>query len=348
MSDTVFYKLKLKRTRTQMEVFGKMQKAVKKKGATKNWTCTIDSERERLTIDFGDEKSENFCLSFDDKKSCSGFCKVFFPLSGELFDDEKKSEFKALINMIYSARSSFSEMEITDDYGISESFLDSKINKIILRELTDDETERAQRLFADGHKDRRQFITALMYDYRDMPYSEDFIPYINKGIGHCPLMFWEQFDLKDFFSAFADSFLFETTEYQDKGRLYNVGDYYGDLNGVFFAVHAFLEGIETITGYHIYEKGWDPKSTQVLRLYYNKCLPLIEAEESDFGKCILAYRFFVSIMDYLGFRYVGKSEKNNDLIDQPLLNGVRLLLSNGDYHALRDAVWQELRKNNPH
>lgn len=35
--------------------------------------------------------------------------------------------------MIYSVRTSFSEMKITDDYGVSESFLDTKVNKIALR-----------------------------------------------------------------------------------------------------------------------------------------------------------------------------------------------------------------------
>lgn len=160
-------------------------------------------------------------------------------------------------------------------------------------------------------------------------------------------MFWDQCDdISNFFSAFADSFLYETTEYQDKGRLYTVDDYYGDLNGVFFSVTAFVMGLETITRYHIHEKGWDPKSTQVLRLYYNKCLPLIEAEESNFGKCVVAYRFFVSIMDYLGFRYVGRGSKYNDLIDETLANAVKTMLNEGDHRPLRDAVYEFAPKYN--
>lgn len=337
---TIFYRLKLKRTRNPMEVFEKMQKSVKKKGATKNWVCTIDSEKPSMTIDFCDKKSETFCLSFDDQKVCEGCCKVCFPLSGELFDDEKKSEFKSLINMIYSVRTSLAEMKITDDYGISESFIDSKVNKIILRELTEDEIKRAEYLIADGHTNIRDFITALMYDYRNLSYSKDFIPYINRRIGGgTPIIFWDQCDdISDFFSAFADSFLYETTEYQDKGRLYTIDDYYGDLNGVFFSVTAFVFGLQTITGYQIHEKGWDPKSTQVLRLYYNKCLPIIENEKSDLGKCVAAYRFFVSIMDYLGFKYVGRVSKYNDLIDESLANAVKAMLNEGDHNTLRDAV----------
>ena len=341
---TIFYRLKLKRTRSPMEVIEKMQKCVKKKGATKNWICTVDSEEQYLRIDFGDEMSETFRLSFDEKKVCDGFCKVYFPLSGELFDDEKKSEFKALINMIYSARNSFAEMKITDDYGISESFLDSKVNKITLRELTKDETKRAERLFSEGRTNIRDFITALMFDYRGLPYSEDFIPYINRRIGNCPIMFWDSYcNPNEFFSAFADSFLYETTEYQDKGRLYTVSDYYGDLCGVYFSVSAFIFGLETITEYHIHEKGWDPKSTQVLRLYYNKCLPLIKEESSDLGKCIAAYRFFVSALDYLGFRYVGRGNRN-DLITEELANEINAMLNDGDYDTYQQAVHKFLSK----
>lgn len=336
---TIFYKLKLKRTRSPMEVIEKMQKCVKKKGATKNWECRVDSEAQSMSIDFNDGMSETFCISFDEKKVCDDFCKVCFPLSGELFDDEKKSEFKALLNMIYSVRTSFSEMKITDDYGVSESFLDSKENKIALRELTEDETDRAKRLVADGHTSLKDFITALMFDYRGLPYSEDFIPYINRRIGQYPIMFWDShYIIEKFFESFADSFLFETTEYQNKGRLYTVKDYYSDLNGVFFSVYAFVFALETLTGYHIWEKGWDPKSTQVLRLYYNKTLPLIEEESTDLGKCTVAYRFFVSILEYLGFKYVGRGNKYNDLIDEELAKAVNDMLNGGDRETYKKAL----------
>ena len=65
-STTIFYKLKLKRTRKPKEVFEKMAKSVKKRGATKSWICKYNEEGFR--IDFGDEYSETFVISFDDKK----------------------------------------------------------------------------------------------------------------------------------------------------------------------------------------------------------------------------------------------------------------------------------------
>lgn len=247
--------------------------------------------------------------------------------------------------MIYSARTSFSEMEITDDYGISESYLDTKVNKIALRELTDEEIERARRLFEDGRTEIKEFINALMFDYRELPYSEDFIPYINRRIGHRRIVFWESNDaLYQFYDSFVDSFLFEMTEYQDKGRLRKVGDYYGDLSGVYFSVSAFIDGIENATGYRISEKGWDPKDTQVLRLYYNKYLPLLETENDAFGKCILAYRFFVSILEYLGFKISKCERREGDFISENLANAVKAMLDGGNHDEYRKAVAEELSR----
>lgn len=348
--DTVFYKLKLKRTKTPAEVFEKMQKQVKKKGATKNWTCTVDSENMSMTVDFGDGISESFFLSFDEKKQCEGCCKVFFPLSGELFDDEKKSEFKAFLNMIYAVRTSFSVMEITDDYGIAESFLDSKVNKITLRDLTEDESERAERLFSGGHTEVKDFICALLCDYRGLVYSGDIIPHINSCISCHPIMFWSEsakLKFSDYlFAAFVESFLYEATEYADEGRLYTVDDYYGELNGVFFAVYAFVFGIENITGCPKRSTGWDPKSTQILRLYSNKYVPLVETEKSDYGRCILAYRFMVSTLDFLRFKYVGRGDRNL-LIDEQLAEGAKTMTehySNKEWVRIREEYFKRVKK----
>lgn len=340
-STTIFYKLKLKRTRKPIEVFEKMAKSVNKRGVTKNWNCEYDEND--FIVDFGDEFSETFSIKFDDKKVCNHFCKVFFPLSGELFDNEKKSEFKALINMIYSVRTSFSEMNITDDYGISESFLESKVNKIVLRELDTEEIARAKRLFDDGHTSVKEFITALMFDLRNLPYSDNFIPFINCHIGQDVLYFWaSKSDYIDFYGSFIESFLYETMEYMDRGRLYDIREYYGDLTGVAFSVMAFHFGVLEVTDLHHLKTGGDPKGTQVFRLYHNKYLPLAEQETDLFMKCQLAYRFFVSILDYLGFRYVGKADKNIDYISDELVAGIKELLENNNNNEYEKALHNEL------
>lgn len=329
---TIFYRLKLKRTRTPLEVIEKMRKTIRKKGATKNWVCTVDENTQTMKVDFGENKGETFIIAFDENKVCEDFCKVFFPLSGEEFDDEKKSEFKALINMIYAARTCFAEMKITDDYGISESYLDTKVNKIALRELTDDELQRAKRLFGEGHRTVREFITALMYDLRDLPYDENFILHINMNVCWFDYSLWEK--ISDVFGTFTESFLYETTEYKNEGRLYDTEGYRMELCGTFFSVHAFIDGINEITDYHHYKSGWDPKSTQMLRLYNAKYLPLTENAD-DLEKCIIAYRFFMSALEYLGFKYVGKGTKYNFTIPEVLVKETRKFIEDGDLKKLR-------------
>lgn len=345
--DTIYYKLKLKRTRTPSEVFEKMRRSIKKKGATKDWTYDISPDGTSMWVDFGEDKGETFRLSFNEKKQCEGFCKVFFPLSGELFDDEKKSEFKALINMIYSARSSFAEMEVSDEYGIAESYLDSKVNKIALRELTAEETERAERLFGEGHTDIPEFLNALMFDLRGLPYSEDFIPYINRRISVNYIMFWGSYkpEIRAFFPAFAESFLYETTEYNGEGRLYTVKKYFDELTGVFFSVCGFCFGMEQVCRYWDFKSGCDPKTTQVFRLYQGKYLPLLETENSDLGRCRLAYRFFVSILEFLGFKYVGRGSERNEQIDEPFAKAIRAYIETGNHNEYHNAFKEFCARN---
>ena len=52
MSDTIFYSMKLKANKAPKQAFVKIIKAVKPKGATKNWS--VSTEEKSLFIDFGD------------------------------------------------------------------------------------------------------------------------------------------------------------------------------------------------------------------------------------------------------------------------------------------------------
>ena len=323
--DTVFYKLKLKKTTKPQEIFDKMLKALKKKGPTAKWQANVINEKQ-LLIDFGDNESETFDLTFDEKGICDGFCKVCFSMSGEDFDDEKRSEFKAFLNMIYSTKSLLSLMEIKDDYGIAESFIDSKTNKILLRELTEQEIKYTQKMFDMGHTEIREFVNSLLCLYRGLPYFGDYIPYINKYMSICPMTLWnEMSDEMEFYLGFCDSFLCERTEYKDQGRLYDVKEYYRDLSAVWFSAWAFGIGVSVVTGKGPH-RSWDAKSAQVIRFYDNKYLPAYNAAETDFEKCVLTHRFIVSIMDYLGFRHVGPGNLSGDLISRELAGAIRAFL----------------------
>lgn len=86
--DTIFYTLKLKRTREPMEVFEKMIKSIKKKGATKNWTYGIDNDI--FTVDFGDGMSECFLVQFDENKICKVFVRFIFLTVGSFLMTKRR------------------------------------------------------------------------------------------------------------------------------------------------------------------------------------------------------------------------------------------------------------------
>ncbi len=309
MSDTVFYRLKLKRTRSPIEVFEKMKKSVKKKGATKNWVCDIDSENERLLIDFKDEKSERFLLSFDNKV-CSGFCKVSFPLEGELFDDENKSEFKALLNMIYSARTCFSEMDITDDYGLAEDFLEGKKYKLVLRSLSEAETQQLRKLYDAGYTNHTDLILADIYDKMDMPEGADYRDYISDRCAPSGEGFKESW--KDMFS-FVMTFILETSEYKKQGRVKNIPGFNADFGGLMFSTVAFSEITNELYMFRNYynrdfTNAFGVTHAQLRRYYKDKIYPRLHASDDAFERCELAYRFFLSAYDFCGFRFVGKDK----------------------------------------
>lgn len=213
------------------------------------------------------------------------------------------------------------------------------MNSITLRKLTDDETHTAVSLFEQGHCSIKEFVTALLYHYRNLDYSENFIPYINRHIGFTTIMFWDSNSYEDeFYTDFVESFLCETTEFKDNGRLYQIKKYYGQQNEVRDAVFAFTYGIELLTGIQEPDlvKEWTTK--QVTSLYKNKYLPLIDEQNSELDKCIIAYRFFVSVLEYFGFKYVGESEISSDFIDDFLVEGVEALINDEDEDALAYAL----------
>ena len=313
MADTIFFTLKLKCSKTSQELFEKMKKSVKPKGATKNWICEVDGNNGIFSINFNDGKSEAFVISFNEKNVCDSFCKVYFPLEGDDFNNEKKSEFKALMNMLYSVRTFFSKMEISDDYGITASFLDSKKYKITFRMLNSQEVERAKRIFNNGHTELREFIIALLFDLRKLDYVEDYKSSINMSAASANSVKQYEEEYRKFgfanefllFSAFVDSFLYETAEYQNKGLLRKTQEYFdSDFNSVLFSVSAFQIGIMQLIGIDNFRAA-DYKSGQVLKLYEHSFLALYNEEENAFNKCVLGYRYFVSIYDYLGFKYAG-------------------------------------------
>lgn len=316
MADTIFYKGKLKRGKDPLLVFEKIKKGIRKKGPTKDWICTVDEDGQFLCIAFPDGKSESFVLQFKEKGEFDGFCKVYFPLEGELYEDGK-SEFKALLDALYKAKSMFHSIEITDDYGLAEGYWDSKRFKLDFRNLTAEEDTRVRRLYFQGNTTQEQLLLAVMAEDMEMPVDE-LRDYINIHIDFQG----EQFSK---IHHTLGSYLYETAEFQKEGRLCEMpGWQYYDLGKVSFSEFAFVEGISWLfldgTGPETTislekKRAFSQKDAQVGLLFREKFAPLFMKEKNSLEKCILAYRYFVSVYDYLGFRYVGRIKDQKSVMD---------------------------------
>ena len=309
MSDTLYYSGKLKRNVYPSELYEKINKSIKKKGPTKLWECHLSESEDSIIIDFNDEVSETFCFEFNKVNEFHEFCKVGFPLEGELFEDGK-SEFKALLDILYKCKNMFSKFEIHDDYGLASAYWECKRIKIQLRELTDEEINRLMRLYSDGNNTHESLLWAVMAEDMEMTVDE-FKNYINYHAG-----IYEDFGPKIYRPL--QNYLYETTEYKKEGRLCEISEnVYYDLSRVSFAIFAFIEGLSWIffdgNGYGKEislekKRPFSPKDAQVGMLFRERFAPLYLEEDDNFERCVLVYRYFVSVYEFLGFRFVGRDK----------------------------------------
>lgn len=321
MSNTIFYQGKLGRGKDPLEVFEKIAKGIKKKGPTKDWICTLDEESPFLKIDFPDGKSESFVLKFNEKGEFQDFCKLYFPLEGELFEDGK-SEFKALLDALYKAKSMFRTIEITDDYGLAESYWDSKRFSFHLRQLTAEEDARARRLYEAGNTTQEQLLRTVMAEDMDMT-VEELCDYVNIDICYG--------EMESSFGTVAstlETYLYETAAFGKEGRLCDLPDWqYYDLGKISSSVFAFIMGMSLVfldgtgmdTTLHLEKlRSMGTKDAQVGLLFREKFAPLYLEQTNPLERCILVYRYFVSVFEYLGFVFVGRAENLKTVMEQIL------------------------------
>lgn len=300
--DTIFFCLTLQRSISPLNVFRKMQKSIKKRGPSQNWVCTIDEENEIFSIDFHDNESEPFVLSFNGKNIAEGSCKVAFPLEGELFDNDKKSEFKALINTIYVAQNSYSRIEISDESGLAENYFTSLVYNIYLRNLTDRERARLDRLYNCGYDFYEDFIIALFAEDLGLPDEFSMTDAIDPASD-----FFNERPKQPLIQGFAESYLSGTSSMRPS----NLG--YGELCEKRLSFHAFSCGVSYLFlndgGTRIIcgsENTFGQRHIQIAKYFKEKFFPMFAKLTAPYEKCELAYRYILSIYDYCGLRFTGK------------------------------------------
>ena len=305
MSDTIFYKAKLKRTATPETVFEKLRKKVGKKGPTQKWECSFDIDESAIQLDFHDEMSETFIMKLNPKSVYEGFCKVFFDMPGDVLD--KPSELKELLDIFYGLKSQFSILEFSDDYGLVDGYWDSKRFQFAFRELTEEENARVEKWFRAGFESHEKLLRAIMAEDMGMTY-EEFLSYDNPDScagENIPRLEQE-----------LATYFYETAEFQKEGRVSeNWMLYITDPGKHTFSLWSFIEGMEWIfcdgsgTQREITldkHRCMMPALSQIDLIYREKFAPAFLGAEDSLERCKLAYRYFLSAYEFTGFHFVGR------------------------------------------
>lgn len=252
-----------------------------------------------MVIDFGDKKSETFVLKFNDKVA-DGFCKVAFPMEGELYEDEKKSEFKIFIAMLHSVKPYCTAMEVTDDYEVAEELFNSLDYPMVLRELTDAEKQRLERLYQLGFTNHEDFLLAIFAEDLGLPEDFEWNDVLNPNIRLT-------YDLYPFISSVCESYLLETS-LLGKKTLNEINETkYKGVDMTCAEVYAFSLGVGILfRNYYNFPFNQWGRGAQVSKFYVDKFLPIFEKADA-YERCELAYRLMVSIYDFCKFVYVGKA-----------------------------------------
>ena len=314
MSDTLFFSGKKKRTATVSDIFDKILKGIKKKGPTKGWVCEFDEGSNAIHINFNDDKSETFILRFGEKNEFSSICKLYWPID-EATGSCEGENLKVLLDILYRAKSKFNSVTVTDDYGIAEGYWESKKYKFEFRELTADEVKRVERLYNEGFTKHEDLLRAIMAEDMKMDYA-DIKGYANPEVSSG----WESVGS---INNTLTSYIYETSAYGDEGDVSSLMlKFFGDPNKYMMALFAFETGVSWAfcDGTRSdFDARRDPESAREITTKKHRCVSAVDAqvdlmfrdmfapkfiEETDpLKRCILAYRYFVSVYDFCGFKF---------------------------------------------
>ncbi|MCR4687397.1 MAG: hypothetical protein K5659_07490 [Lachnospiraceae bacterium] len=358
MYDTVFFSGKKKRTVKAIEIYEIIKKGIKKKGQTREWVCEFDAENEIIYIFFNNE-SEDFSLSFV-KNEFKTFCKLYYPID-DISGKEDSTIMAALLDVLYKARKKFNTIEIWDDYGLAESYWESKKYRFTFRELSDEELIRVKKMFSLGYTKHEELLKAIMAEDMDLD-LESFEKYENLDISSGFMQGCVQNNLA--------TYVYETSDYGNEGRVSDMlFEFTSDPNKYMFALWTFLDGVSWIfcdgTRWVHYDdrkyendnsikiyKHWHsvPNTAQIDLMYNDIFAPLYLAESDPLNRCILAYRYFLSVYDFCGFKYTGH-RKYKLVIDEIIENygediGTKYLKIEVAYRKYVFHAMPDVRKNN--
>lgn len=291
MSCTIFYKGRLMKKYSVDDFFTAVIKELDGTG----WT--YESDNETLTVDFNDGKSELLVLSPQgDKRDIDGFCKLFL---------ENPDDYTRIFDLFYSVKNMIYLFDFSDDFGMWDDYVASKNPcKISLRELTAEEENLLNRfgvtnqsgnlllgiIGADIKKDKNDKIT-----YRYL------VDNINPNIMLArDIVSWETLETY----GILETWVYETMTYKNYGRVCDISE---ETRGLKTSLAAFDFGIaETVFG--IFGGSTGAKQAQIRKLYENCMRKKMDIEHDG----VIMFRFVLSVLDYLGFKRVGRKSKGTE------------------------------------
>lgn len=304
----ISYNGKIKAKYTIDDIFTKIQIYLRKNNKT--WTC--EQQENCITINFNDVVSDNFVLDINDNNKFNGYCRISYD------ETIKETTLKKFLDLLFSIKSVFSKIEVSDDYSICESYLKSKEIKIELLDLNEKETEIVNSIYNEGYKEYREFLLMFISKGLNLKTYKDL--YINLNVLEFTGCSTVEEVYEQMILAVFETWLYETATYKQK-RFYvdefynknNKGEYHG-LGNTGFDSYACCHGIQSIiTKNNKNVNSFGIKDAQVQKLYSEKIVEMLKDQNNQYEQCILAYRYLISIMNYTGFKFIGKDDiRNND------------------------------------
>lgn len=288
MSCTIFYKGRLIKKYSVEDFFN----AVIKNIDSTEWKYQI--ENDTLIIDFNDGESEMLVLSpKGEKRKIDGFCKLFF---------ENKEDYIRVFDLFLSIKNMIYLFDFSDDFGMWDDYLAEKNPcEIKLRELIADEENFVKR-FGNVELSSNLLLGIIGSDVKKNQTDKVTYQYLVDNINPNIMNYNEVFIGDEMFEMdfILETWIYDTMTYRNYGRVCDIPK---DTRGLQTSISAFEFGIcETIFGFFGGNTG--AKQSQIRKLYIECLRKKMDIEHNG----IIMFRFVLSVLDYLGFKRVGRKK----------------------------------------
>ena len=286
----------LKRGYSPASVYSKFEKIIKPTGIMKKWKLMQTDST--VTVDFADDTM--FTLLFDGQHF-DGDCPTVHDSEEPI--DKKSADYKKM-KLIYALKSICKEYCITDDGTAWFRYLESMRYKAYFRQLTDEETALVRRYCEMGVDAPERLVTTHIYHTLRLNSLDEF-----KALSKSKdSVFAEYFP----FAGTVEQWAKRTCLFRGEPVKMPAINHTSGFEPICLAIHAQSACINEMHTLCVNpDHRFDTRNVFgaahgiLRRMLYDDFVPAIKQAEDNLSKCLLAYRVFVSALDYNGLEYVG-------------------------------------------